>query len=251
MPTLLQSFLKKLDNIEQGLKQDWEAEQQQRRAELQHMPQLCLRRTLSGGLPSSLELPSLPLSNPDDIVAENRSGMRSERVCMHTAMHNLISSRGWHGLQSSSPLAGYPLSEHVLYDSAPPAPQNDQFSPVEGLQPDAPPHPGADRALQGSIGIGGSHPDASHSAAMAEVLSLLQERVKILEELVGERMEPIARHIAGMKRRMVSAQEEAQELRLEMENMLKNKWIASITSQGSVLPELQLSLCFRQASTRE
>jgi hypothetical protein len=86
---------------------------------------------------------------------------------------------------------------------------------------------------------------------MAEALSLLQERAKILEELVGERMEPIARHIAGMKRRMVSAQEEAQELRLEMENMLKNKWIASITSQGSVLPELQLSLCFRQASTRE
>jgi hypothetical protein len=224
MPTMLQSFLRKLDNIEQGLKQDWETEQHQREAELQHMPKPCLRRSLSGGLPSSVDLlgPSLPLSNPDDIVAENRSGMRSARVGLYAA-HSLIPSRDWHSPSGSSPLAVYQLPACMPYDAV--LPEGMEGQPVwEGTLENEP----LARSRQAApSSTGSTTADAKSSAAVAAALAAVQKQAEALEELVGERMEPIARHIAGMKRRMISAQEEAQELRLEMENLLKSNCTAS------------------------
>jgi hypothetical protein len=220
MPTMLQSFLRKLDNIEQGLKQDWETEQHQREAELQHMPKPCLRRSLSSGLPSSIDLlgPSLPLSNPDDIVAENRSGMRSARVGLHAA-HSLIPSRDWHSPSGSSPLAVYQLPACMPYDAV--LPEGMEGQPVWENGPLA-------RCRQTApSSIGSTTADAKSCAAVAAALAAVQKQAEALEELVGERMEPIARHIAGMKRRMISAQEEAQELRLEMDNLLKSNCTAS------------------------
>lgn len=54
--------------------------------------------------------------------------------------------------------------------------------------------------------------------AVRASLQTATEKLQEMERLVAEKMEPIARHIAGMKRRMLSAQDEAKVLREELEH---------------------------------
>lgn len=81
-------------------------------------------------------------------------------------------------------------------------------------------------------------PTADDASAL---VSEAQDSVKRLEEVVSTRLEPLVSHIAGMKRRMLSAQEEAGMLRGEVRTAESRQQELEVRSHPSVTPQPHLS----------
>ena len=212
LPDMLQSFLGRLDTVEKNLHADWESEQHAREAELLRLQHGSARRPAAGDFGVALDVYGVsgPLSNPDDIVADSRSGMRTSRAhfCSPslTSPHFLVPARDYPS--ADRVLAASYEAPFTMADAAP-----DFLRHARSLTP---------------RGAGG---------AAARELAAAASHVATLERLVTDKMEPTARHIASMKRRMVSAQEEAQLLREELESAQRTQHTLSSASAGeSVRP---------------
>jgi hypothetical protein len=256
MPALLQSFLGKLDSVERQLKGEWEDEQQTRLVEAGQLPppqrslssgfpHLSLRclpssaedivagsragmrttRTSGVGMP-----PSCALAHMRSTAQQHSArtyGVDWQPSAQMFGLDGQSSVRGFEaeGQQNSRMLASFRAQlsmtqrrlEEVEATSSPkqhalavPSLQLGLFGRGSAGLP-------VDVCVSGEQRQGTPQTEAPSVGAINAALLAAGERLVEVERLVVEKMEPLARHITGMKRRMLSAQEEAKELREELE----------------------------------
>jgi hypothetical protein len=243
---LLQSLLNKLDRAEQTFKCEWDDEEEVRRLEAEGLavpPQaprvapVASEHISARGTPVALtarsgreldDSASMPLASPhahalgralDEVRDRAAAKLRAERQASARALASMRAQLALteRQLADAQGAARSPRAAASDASAADAATMSDVTRDAAGQAPQARDLPLAAQPQQQQQQQQQQQPDTRALAAVHRMVLAAGARLAEMEALVAERMEPLARHVAGMKRRMVSAQEEAKELREEQE----------------------------------